>query len=818
MSRSPRVAVALVTPVLVCFNALAQSRQPTTLSTTNPSAAIGLKSFLDEATVVTLPTGKAATQGFTAKVTFPSRRLPGYVPILVELRSSTAFTSDRRLTLRITPINEGHSPPVNCFVIDIPLRIEQGTKVSTTTHYVPRWTVGNAYQLQLMENNQTLREYETQIGTLNARFAGIPSHELLTESDPQWVYIRGSDTDRPDDIREIVSAAAGLPVMAIPEPKTETWFWDLLATSELVRGVPVARMPTDWRGYQSVDTVIAALGQWRRLRDGQRQRFDTVREWMLCGGTIVVSDSVDETQICELFDVAPTRDEEIEVRLRYFSENASRELLRMRETMQEAFDFVTANSFVAGTTGPGGARYPTRPIPGFQTTGTSDISAELLRVTPSRKKLLQRISGDLRRFDRAVQRSDDEWRNRCALMRVAAGQVIGLRWKPERGPADPSDESENVNGGDASRLMQWHFVRDSIMLRKSAMLRRGIDPVLGDARARRWLIPGVAEPPVYTFMGLLGVFVILVGPVAYRQTSRQGRSHLMFAIAPALAICTTLAMFGYGIVADGFGTHARVRQLTWVDGASGDAGERIRATYFAGIRPGDGLRFPPEAEVFHYPDPVGLSWEAIQSQTAGGSARVSVSETQQRFNSSFLPSRQQKQFVFHRPRQDVGSVTLWTDTNQAGVSSTFDIDLRDIVLCDSDRQYWTIDSLPGGADDVKCAPLTSREASQALSELYFRYRPLSRVVDGNRNARRTNRNRSETYDLLNGTLRKVGISGASNMLYGIFETQLQQWLQTDQALPPECFVALADVSTEAVSVDGSEMIESVRYVFGTLKP
>ena len=109
------------------------------------------------------------------------------------------------------------------------------------------------------------------------------------------------------------------------------------------------------------------------------------------------------------------------------------------------------------------------------------------------------------------------------------------------------------------------------------------------AEFKKWLVPGVAQPPVYVLVTLLTIFVILVGPVAYRRTTKAGRGHLMFVIAPVLAVVTTVSMFAYGLAADGVSTIARIRQITWVDGATGAAGERVRATYFAPISPGDGL-------------------------------------------------------------------------------------------------------------------------------------------------------------------------------------------------------------------------------------
>ena len=52
---------------------------------------------------------------------------------------------------------------------------------------------------------------------------------------------------------------------------------------------------------------------------------------------------------------------------------------------------------------------------------------------------------------------------------------------------------------------------------------------------------------------------------------------------------------------------------------------------------------------------------------------------------------------------------------------------------------------------------------------------------------------------------------------GTFETWLQRHLQTMGEIPPDHFVAVADVSPDAVAVKQTELAASVRYVFGTLR-
>ena len=104
------------------------------------------------------------------------------------------------------------------------------------------------------------------------------------------------------------------------------------------------------------------------------------------------------------------------------------------------------------------------------------------------------------------------------------------------------------------RRIQWEMIKRLAVEKSSPTLRRGVDPLAGSERFLDWRIPGISEPPVYTFIGFLSTF--FVGPVAYWQTKRIGRPYLMFAIAPVLTAITTLSMLGYSIIADGFGSHA----------------------------------------------------------------------------------------------------------------------------------------------------------------------------------------------------------------------------------------------------------------------
>lgn len=349
----------------------------------------------------------------------------------------------------------------------------------------------------------------------------------------------------------------------------------------------------------------------------------------------------------------------------------------------------------------------------------------------------------------------------------------------------------------------------TIPLRGAPVLRRGVEPMMGDPRFFQWTVPGVAQPPVYTFIGLLTAFVVLVGPIAYRRTTKHGRGYLIFAIAPILALMTTTAMFAYGILADGFGTQARVRQLTYVDGESGNAGERIRAAYFAGIRPQSGMRFDENSMVFPYPDSTGNSWESLMRQPPALMRLIDVGDSFQRFGPSFLPSRRQQGFVTTRPRRSIGRLRFDSANRQA--TSEFGFDLRRLVIRDHEGKTWLLDELPAGAQSKCRLPEKVNEASSQLGSMYNEYWLTS---DIRQTRRRAVVNDREVRDLIANLNPKVG--STSVVVDGLFEDYLIDMMKNNPALPLGTFVGMSDVSEDAVAVPGTQLRASVRYVFGTL--
>jgi hypothetical protein len=99
-----------------------------------------------------------------------------------------------------------------------------------------------------------------------------------------------------------------------------------------------------------------------------------------------------------------------------------------------------------------------------------------------------------------------------------------------------------------------------------------------------------------------------------------------------------------------------------------------------------------------------------------------------------------------------------------------------------------------------------------LGQLYNDHRPFYEV----RETRSTsNRYDNEIYDLILDINRSL--ETRASITEGVFESWLEQHLQTNGEIPNQHFVAISEISPDVLAVEGCEINSSVRYVFGTVR-
>ncbi|MGB7325060.1 MAG: hypothetical protein WBD31_09320 [Rubripirellula sp.] len=767
---------------------------------------------------IRLPNAGGKGAGFRCDIVIGEVQGAGYVPYEISLRSFNTFTADRNFIVRIVTEKTGQAPPRNGFSIDLPIKAAQGSQVAEVKRYLPKWAAGYSAKISVIEDGRALPDYVAIVGkplpSNGHRFKQL----YLGEQQLNWIFIGDQATVDPatmPDIRPVVNDHSFVTWQAdgFPSQTTDAQFWREMINQNWFSAIGQSELPTDWRAYNQHDAILIGPQALRKLSQNA-DAFAALRDWLLVGGTIVVYEATTPDETMDLIDAAWTADEETKKQVARYVDSGIKENRRsLNENRLSVLAIDTYIKELKSKPGPppaqAGSMGSTSAGMGMGMDmggGMSDtmfsfrgqdyyFPSDIKEAAAYRAELSDLIDhNEGVKLPRMATANPDVF-----AQPVGAGMVIGIT-------ASPDDRQSSI---------AWRAVRSLFSFRISPMLRRGVDPMMGDRRFDRWMIPGVAQPPVYTFMGLLVGFVILVGPIAYRKTSKSGRSYLMFGIAPALAMLTTIAMFSYGIVSDGFGTMTRIRQLTFIDGTSGDGGERYRATFFAGVRPSDGIKFPTQAEVMQYPEGGEQSWQEHYFKQPAIMGNITIDDQSQRFDSSFLPSRTQRQFVVHLPRRNIGRVNLVpaTETEPAKVESTLAFSLDSIVLRDHNGDYWTTDDLAAGSSATLAAVKTTT-LPKMIGKMYNDFRPVSGINRG-RSTRRSNRTYSnQAYDLINETAE--GISGINLFSEGTFELILQQQLQSNGELPSGCFIATAAPSEDVMAVKTAEVIDSVRYLYGTL--
>jgi hypothetical protein len=221
-----------------------------------------------------------------------------------------------------------------------------------------------------------------------------------------------------------------------------------------------------------------------------------------------------------------------------------------------------------------------------------------------------------------------------------------------------------------------------------------------------WLIPGVGRAPVTAFVLLISLFVVAIGPVNYWWLRRHQRLYLLLVTVPAGAVCVTAGLMLYALAADGLSVRVRVRSLCDLDQRTGRAVNWSRQTYYAGIAPRDGLRFPADAAVYplEFRPTGGLPWED------GGLVNW---DTGQHLARGYLPSRTTVQFLVVESRPSVKGLDftgLADGTATPRVSNRLGVDVPRLVVRDLDGRCWSASDLAAAGSALLAAVDPAAEA------------------------------------------------------------------------------------------------------------
>jgi hypothetical protein len=98
-------------------------------------------------------------------------------------------------------------------------------------------------------------------------------------------------------------------------------------------------------------------------------------------------------------------------------------------------------------------------------------------------------------------------------------------------------------------------------------------------------VAGVSQPPKLLFLGLITLFALVAGPLAYTVLYRSRRVNFLLVVVPLISLLTTLGLVLYVILADGFQFQTRRLSFTRLDQNAQRAVTMTRHAVFSGTSP-----------------------------------------------------------------------------------------------------------------------------------------------------------------------------------------------------------------------------------------
>lgn len=651
----------------------------------------------DSGDIVYLPAGNVKVKN-GLRLSIDSRWVAGngYRPIRVEAINwpPGPAAADRRFRIDLSPSTWGRGGQTVTQYLELP----QGVSRAATTIAVPQQTFIQALMVQVYEDGVELKDLADHIGiSMRGGYSwseSLPAilfidADIPKRDDRQRVIQTGRLADGSDasvskrlpDLRYLAMQFGENNYQAMQTPTSEAndlntlmWLqncprWDILSPSEL---------PDRWLDYSCLDIVCVSRGDLQQLVRQHPDRWQSIRDWVATGPTLVVTDvALEAAELGELDALLslPPADTSDEVWKLPHRRNAQGGIRGLRDN-----DAIRAMAQATAQTA-------TETVAPAAEAGRFAIRAvEMGRVVAAE-------SAEPLAAAAAVDAAAEQAAALAAAQAASAAMTGMAAGAPNPMPIFASQEADwlfNEIGQD-----RWMWYR-----------RHGLSLLRENNDYWNFNIPGVGRAPVGSYLILITLFVIAIGPLNYYWLRRKRRLYLLLVTVPLGAGLVTAALLNYALFTDGFAVRARIRSYCEIDQRSGQGVSWSRQAYYAGAAPSRGLAFPPEAAV--YP--------LAQFPSESGRHRRLLWDGDQRLTDGYLSSRTATQFLVIHSRRTQRQLVVRETADADGapdVENRLGVDLLRLVLRDSaGRLYWA-ENIPAG----RAAPLRAVDAATATEEL-----------------------------------------------------------------------------------------------------
>ena len=229
--------------------------------------------------------------------------------------------------------------------------------------------------------------------------------------------------------------------------------------------------------------------------------------------------------------------------------------------------------------------------------------------------------------------------------------------------------------------------------------------------------------PVRGMMGLMLVFVILIGPVNLLILRRMRRRVWLFWTAPAFSLLTCGLVFGYSMLSEGLQGRYRTLSLTVLDETTGRATSIGWTAFYSPLTPGEGFHFSCQTELTPQ---VALSYGPFYGRRSDPSQARTMDWTQdQHLASGWVSARVPAHFALRKSENRRERLTVRAGAaGRLSVVNGLGAPIVKLFLADRDGRWYTAEGIPAGAAaEVRAEPVPTPDPAakaqrRSLRDLY----------------------------------------------------------------------------------------------------
>ena len=482
----------------------------------------------------------------------------GYRPVFVDVQAmGNPAPAERYFSVRLRSRHRFMRPSPTVTVVEH-FVMPAGSNHASVVLTMPWFFGNNEFDVELYEDGELLdkvSQREVYVSIPNTAWDSSRPRVLFVTGDSTWpalgiLIMQGRvDTRRRFAVQPPAPGTAPSAALLAPPPEV-----DLDAIVPGMRNglqlnqaavAKLAALPERWQQYLALDIVCISLDDLLLLARSHPRRLEALVGWAHAGGTVMVGGlSPDYARLGELERVLGlARRAKVAGDFRARGWSAPDPTRWRMPNVYELGQGVERSVPMASSGMPMGAAgtLPQRRMMGSTAAGAM-VSPDLtLEMQPE----------DLAT---ASQRPGPE--AKPFLVRpYGLGRVIAL----------------GNEGRPSVSVSDWGWLLGTLEMRALWGHRHGVDLLGGNASFWQFLIPGVGLAPRWTFLLLISLFVVVIGPVNYYWLKRRQKLYLLPVLVPSVAALVTLGLFAYAVVGDGLGVRVRVRSWTEIDQRAGRA-------------------------------------------------------------------------------------------------------------------------------------------------------------------------------------------------------------------------------------------------------